>query len=147
VGGSVLYPVTPAAQTPPAAAKAPTIDSILAENAQTPAKPLIKAKPAPAAPPPAAKPVAKEEATPVAKSGAFVVQIGAFSSQALADRSWDQAAGLAPGQMAGKGKRVAPLAKNGATLYRTSITGFSTRAEAEGLCAKLTAAGRTCFVR
>jgi len=152
VGASVLYPVSasPASagvQTAPAAtakpAKAPTIDTILAENTAAPAKPLIKAKPAADAAPVAAK----VEAKPASKTRGFVVQIGAFSSEALADKSWDQAAGAAPGQMAGKGKRVAPLAKNGATLYRTSITGFSTRTEAQSLCVKLTAAGRTCFVR
>jgi hypothetical protein len=157
VGASVLYPVSAnpapigtqaAAQpvgpaTPAKPAKAPTIDTILAENSAAPAKPLIKAKPVADAAPVAAK----AEVKAAAKTGGFIVQIGAFSSQALADKSWDQAAGVSPGQMAGKGKRVAPLAKNGATLYRTSITGFSTRAEAESLCAKLTAAGRTCFVR
>jgi hypothetical protein len=161
IGASVLYPVTanpapsaaqaatqPAAPaTPVKAAKTPTIDTILAANTTAPAKPLVKAKPLADAVPAAAPAVAKAEAKPAPKTGEFVVQIGAFSSEALADKSWNQAAGAAPGQMAGKGKRVAALAKNGATLYRTSITGFSTRAEAESLCAKLTAAGRTCFVR
>jgi len=169
IGASVLYPVAgspapvtvqPPPVSPPAAsakpAKAPTIDTILAANAATAAKPLVKARPAADATPAVAKTkpvadatpaVAQADTKPTAKTGGFAVQIGAFSSQALANRSWDQAAGAAPGQMAGKGKRVAAVAKDGATLYRTSITGFSTRAEAEGLCAKLTAAGRTCFVR
>jgi hypothetical protein len=159
--GSVLYPVT--ANAPPVAvasapaakpaapataakpAKAPTIDTILAQNTAAPAKPAVKAKPQPDAAPAAAATVQPTKTD--VKAGGFAVQIGAFSSQTLADRSWDQAASAAPGQMAGKGKRVAALTKDGATLYRTSVTGFSTRAEAESLCAKLTAAGRTCFVR
>jgi hypothetical protein len=54
---------------------------------------------------------------------------------------------MAPGEMAGKGKRVAQVSKDGATLYRTAVTGFDTRQSALALCAKLTAAGKTCFVR
>ena len=100
---------------------------------------------------PAATPkhaVATADAPSSAKhAGGYIVQIGAFSSQELADKSWTSAAGVAPGAMAGKGKRVAQVTKDGATLYRTAITGFDSRADAQALCAKLTAAGRTCFVR
>jgi hypothetical protein len=50
--------------------------------------------------------------------------------------------------MAGKGKHIVALNKaDGTTLYRTAITGFATRGEAQAMCAKLTAAGRACFVR
>jgi hypothetical protein len=76
------------------------------------------------------------------------VQIGAYSSEALADRSWNAAAAAAPGAMAGKSKRVAPVTKgDGTTVYRTAIGGFASRDEALALCAKLQAAGQTCFVR
>jgi len=89
-----------------------------------------------------------KHATVAATGGHFAVQIGAFSSEALADKSWNAVAGLAPGSMAGKGKRVTPVTTaDGATLYRTAITGFDTRDQAQALCAKLSAAGRTCFVR
>jgi cell division septation protein DedD len=76
-----------------------------------------------------------------------VVQIGAFSSQSLADAGWSAAAAVAPGSMAGKNKKVVAMTKDGATLYRTSITGFASREEAQALCDKLRAAGKTCFVR
>jgi SPOR domain len=76
-----------------------------------------------------------------------VVQIGAFSSEALADKEWSKAAAVAPGAMAGKGKRVVAVTKDGATLYRTSITGFASRDQAQALCGRLQAAGATCFVR
>jgi cell division protein FtsN len=76
-----------------------------------------------------------------------VVQIGAFSSAQQADEGWNAVAGIAPAAMAGKGKKVVTVAKDGATLYRTSITGFASREEAQSLCAKLQAAGKTCFVR
>jgi hypothetical protein len=157
-----------AASAPPPAkpAKTPSIDTLLADAGPAPGKPAT-AKPvklataeATVAPKPRraaivadadadAAPKAAAETPPHAAShaGGFVVQIGAFSSQALADKSWNQVAGLAPGAMAGKGKRVAQVSKNGATLYRTAITGFDSREDAQALCAKLAAAGRTCFVR
>jgi cell division protein FtsN len=83
---------------------------------------------------------------PSAAAGGFLVQIGAFSSQSLADKEWSKAAAVAPGAMAGKGKRVVPVTKDGATLYRTSITGFSSRDQAAALCDKLKSAGGACFV-
>ncbi len=128
--------------------KTASIDSILAS---TPAV----AKPTPAAPPAkaaaktalaSAKPAATAD-KPSDKTAGFVVQIGAFSSQIQADKSWESAAGVAPGAMVGKGKHIAPMSKDGATLYRVAITGFDNRAQAQALCAKLSAAGKTCFVR
>lgn len=79
-------------------------------------------------------------------SGSVAIQIGAFSSERLADQEWSRAAALAPGAMAGKGKRVVPVAKDGGTLYRTSITGFSSRDQALALCDRFKAAGGRCFV-
>jgi len=79
--------------------------------------------------------------------GQFVIQIGAFSSEALADKEWSKAAAVAPGDMAGKGKRVVAVATDSGALYRTSITGFTRREEATALCARLKAAGGSCFVR
>ena len=50
--------------------------------------------------------------------------------------------------MAGKGKHVVPVTKaDGSILYRTSITGFASRADADALCAKLRVSGGSCFVR
>jgi len=121
---------------PTKVAKAPTIDTILADNSPSPKAAAAAKTPAPVKAAPAKAP-----------AGGFSVQIGAFSSQGLADKSWTSAAGLAPGAMAGKGKHVAQTTKDGATLYRVAITGFDTHASAAAMCAKLTAAGRTCFVR
>ncbi|MCI3133436.1 SPOR domain-containing protein, partial [Phenylobacterium aquaticum] len=80
-------------------------------------------------------------------TGAAMVQIGAFSSQALADKGWNDAARIAPGAVAGKGKKVEPIQKDGATLYRTAVTGFASRADATAFCDKLKAAGKNCFVK
>jgi len=87
---------------------------------------------------------------PTAKPGAAggtVVQIGAVSTTALADKAWSDAVAVAPGLAAGKGKSVEKIDKNGGTLYRTAVTGFASRDAATAFCAKLKAAGKSCFVR
>ncbi len=96
---------------------------------------------------PKTKTESADKPAPTANTGPAVVQIGAFSSQSLADAGWSAAAAVAPGSMAGKNKKVVAMTKDGATLYRTSITGFASREEAQALCDKLKAAGKTCFVR
>jgi hypothetical protein len=40
-----------------------------------------------------------------------------------------------------------PVQKDGATLYRTSVTGFASRAEAQTFCERLKGAGKACFVK
>ncbi|MBI1406833.1 MAG: SPOR domain-containing protein [Caulobacter sp.] len=101
-----------------------------------PAKPETRVVTAP--PPPAATPNAR---------GNFLVQVGAFSSAALADKGWSDAAAIAPGAAAGKGKKVETVESGGKTLYRTSVTGFPDRASAQDFCDRLKAAGKACFVR
>lgn len=137
-------------------------------------EPTFAPGPEPVQPRPAAQPVAPVEKTPLRpalpvsaepstqvavapkaatlpatppKGGAAMVQIGAFSSAALADKGWNDAASVAPGLAAGKGKRVEEIDKDGQTLFRTSVTGFSTRAEAQTFCDRLKGAGKSCFVR
>lgn len=124
IAAAPIAPVTPALKgaVQPPAAKAPppkTIDQALAQA-------------------PATKPA------PTAASGGAAVQIGAFSSQAIADREWSAAASLAGG---GKGKRIEAVDRNGSTLYRTQVTGFGSRAEASAFCDKLKASGKNCFVK
>lgn len=134
-------PITTAAL--PAAAKpapAPTIEA-LATAAIAPAPKPVAAKPTVVATNTAApKPVASA-------SGSAMVQIGALSSPALADKAWNDAARLAPGLAAGKGKKVEAIDKNGTTLYRTSVTGFASRESAKAFCEAISAAGKSCFVK
>jgi outer membrane biosynthesis protein TonB len=122
-------PPPPGAAAKTSAEKGDAIDRLIAQ-ANTPKAAATTAKPA------------TQDSTT-----APVVQIGAFSSEALADKEWSKAAAVAPGAMAGKGKRVVTVNKDGATLYRTAITGFTSRDQATALCARLQAAGATCFVR
>ncbi|WP_374569929.1 SPOR domain-containing protein [Phenylobacterium sp.] len=157
----------PRAVAPPTPAK--TVELKPAQPAPVPPKaeapkpvPAKPAAPAPAAPKPEAaapKPAAPKPATPPAEAkpaapkpaanaaGVAGVQIGAFSSKAQADEGWDAAARIAPGAIAGKGKTIVPVQVNGSTLYRTTVTGFASRAEAKAFCDALKAAGKNCFVK
>ncbi|MDB5482291.1 MAG: hypothetical protein JWO83_3344, partial [Caulobacteraceae bacterium] len=128
---TVPPPPAPAKTAAKAAEKGDPIDRLITEASKTKAPP------------------AKESANDAARDsgGPAVVQIGAFSSETLADKEWSKAAAVAPGAMAGKGKRVVAVTKDGATLYRTAITGFASREQAQSLCERLQAAGASCFVR
>lgn len=157
----VPAPAAPMPATPAAAAPAPEPVKAVKPPAPKPAAPKIAkaSEAARAAAEPDAKPtrpvklakLTKSDtaaASASAKPGPAVVQIGAFSSEALADAGWNDAAGVAPGVMAGKSKKVASVTKaDGTILYRTSIAGFASREDAKALCEKLKAAGKTCFVR
>ena len=124
-----------------------TVGQIPAKPAPAVLKPTLPTatpKPAEAAP---AKAVAAPKPEAAAVGGAAMVQIGAFSSQTLADKGWNDAARIAPGVAAGKGKKVEAIQKDGATLYRTAVTGFASRADATAFCEKLKAAGKSCFVK
>ncbi|MDP1632997.1 MAG: SPOR domain-containing protein [Caulobacter sp.] len=126
VAAAELRPAQPAAQPTPS------------HTVTGPPKPVTVAV--------AAKP-AVAPVVPAKTTGTSIVQIGAFSSEALADRGWSDAAAVSPGLAAGKGKRVEPIDKDGKTLYRTSVTGFASRADALTFCDSLKGAGKSCFVR
>ncbi|MGR4866435.1 cell division protein FtsN [Caulobacter sp. LARHSG274] len=137
-GPSAPVSAAPAAAKPPA--RSPTIEG-LATAAVAPKPPIGAPKP----PIGAAKPPTAVAAA--SAGGPASVQIGALSSTALADKAWADAARIAPGMAAGKGKKVEAIDKNGATLYRTAVTGFASRAEAKAFCDALSAAGKSCFVK
>jgi hypothetical protein len=149
-------PVAAAPAKPPPAATPPK-PQLVAKAEPPPAKVAPPAAKAPApAKPEAAKPAAKAEAkaekpappAPAAgKAGGAAVQIGAVSSQALADKAWSDAAAIAPGAAAGKGKSIEKVDKDGKTLFRVQVTGFADRPAATAFCDKLKAAGKACFVK
>jgi cytoskeletal protein RodZ len=105
-------PPSPAPTTAPAR-PAPT--------ATAPAEPPAERPAAPAAAPPAAAP-----ATPAA-GGRVSAQIGAFNTRAQAQA----ALAARPG---GSGQRIEEIERNGTTLYRAIVTGFSDRAAAQSYC-------------
>jgi outer membrane biosynthesis protein TonB len=146
-------PPVQAAPAPPVAtsqALKPAIPAAPVQKVTPPPAPVQKVAVAPPAPKPTPPPVQKAAPTPEPKavaSGGAVVQIGAVSSTALADKAWNDAVAVAPGLGAGKGKSVQKIEKNGGTLYRTAVTGFASKADAQAFCAKLQASGKSCFVR
>jgi hypothetical protein len=138
----------PVAAAVPAKAKPAATDDVGALlAAKPPAAKAAVAKPAPA------KPLAVAEAKPVAPAvssparGAAVAQFGAFSSAALASSEWAKLAKAYPGDMAGKGKLVESVERDGKTLYRGAVSGFASRADAVAFCAALKADSRGCIVR
>ena len=154
----------PTVAVPPAAKAAPAVKTPAVKTVTTVATTVAPAPELPATP--AAKPaVAKavtpakttapkataiiapvKTATPASAAGARV-QIGAFSSAALADKGYSDVSALLSGSMSGKAKHVEPVDKDGATLYRTSVTGFADRASATAFCDALKAKGKICFVK
>ncbi|WP_347268085.1 SPOR domain-containing protein [Paracoccus sp. (in: a-proteobacteria)] len=115
----------PAAESRPAAAPA----------AKSEAKPEAKAE---------AKPEAKTAATPVA-SGASLVQIGAFDSNALAKGEWDRVSGKFGALFSGKSRIVQEAQSGGRTFWRLRAGGFASKTEARQFCAALIAEGIDCI--
>ena len=152
----IVVTQAPPVQTAPAKVAPPPAATQAALKPAIPAAPPTKSAPPPAqkvavapAPPPKAAPPPPQKKAPepkvVASSGSARVQVGAVSSTSLADKAWSDAVAAAPGLGAGKGKAVEKI--EGGTLYRTFVTGFASRGDAQAFCAKLQAAGKSCFVR
>lgn len=137
----------PAADAPPTYVPPPEAP-LPRPTAPVEAAPLPPAARATPAPDPAAPAVPAEKAAPPpAAGGSSGVQIGAFSSTAVADREYAAVAARFPQFAQGAGKRVQEVtASNGATVYRTTFTGMS-RERATAFCSALRAAGRDCIVR
>jgi len=81
-----------------------------------------------------------------AASGAYVLQIGAYKSQAEADAAWNIYRSKHATTLSGFEKDVkqVDLGAKG-TWYRLRVGGFASRDAAAQLCSKLTAEGAACF--
>lgn len=80
------------------------------------------------------------------QSGTYVVQLGAFSSASRSEVAWRGAVGRYQG-LNNYAAATARVQVNNATLYRLSVSGFTSRAVAGQVCARIKAAGGDCFVR
>lgn len=151
-------------QTPTevAALAAPNALTTSARPASRPARAARAVAPvaaAAAAPAPAPAPVARAAAAPApasspapapvrqasVASGAAVVQIGAFDSDAVARSEWNRIAGKAGGLFSGKGQLVQRHESNGRVFYRLRVAGFGSNAEAQKFCSDLKALGTDCI--
>jgi hypothetical protein len=126
----------PAVVQPPAPKPAP----VAAVSAAKPVKPP-KPTPVAVAQAAAAKP------TPAAPSGGILAQIGAFSSNALAEKGWSDAVHAAPAAMSGRSRKIESTSRDGKTFYRTLAGGFASKADAAKFCAALHAAHTVCIVK
>lgn len=141
---------------PVAVAQAPVFETTSNDVAVSlPAAPIIRASPTaikqiivPASRPvrlEADAPKAVERPTRSVEAGKFVVQLGAFASAAVSKDAWRRLApryGLTAFDPANARATV-----RGATYIRLSVGGFTTRAEAVGVCVRIRSAGGSCFVR
>ncbi|MDO8911427.1 MAG: CsgG/HfaB family protein [Phenylobacterium sp.] len=86
-------------------------------------------------------------ARPAKAPGRVAVQIGAYASAALAHSGWSDTAARFPTFVAGKARRVEPVARDGQTFYRASVEGFSDTSAAQAFCDALKGRGRDCLVK
>jgi hypothetical protein len=74
-----------------------------------------------------------------------VVQLGAFRSEANAERGWQQVS--ARYGLTGRRPLTTTFRHGGETLHRVSVSGFATNADAQRLCGQIRGNGGVCFVR
>jgi hypothetical protein len=101
------------------------------------------------APSPAAKPVATAAATaapPAAAGGGVGVQVGAFSSKAIAEAGWSKLVAQAGGTLSGVSHRVIEGKADNGTIFRLQAVAGDTAA-ANTLCGALKAKGIACQVK
>ncbi|WP_406852061.1 SPOR domain-containing protein [Brevundimonas sp. BH3] len=131
----------PVSATPPPAPKAVTQPApVTTAPAPVKAAPVTTAPAAPKAATPASP-------APAAASGSSRVQIGAFSSRAIADQQYASVAGRHGQYASGATKGVeAVTLPNGNIVYRTTFNGLS-RERANAFCAAIKSSGGDCLVR
>lgn len=144
----------------PAAAVAPDAETVaLAQNDVMPATPPVAVSSTPAAPRVVLpKPTAERTAAPVKvaakpskafteafvrKPGAFRVQLGSYSSAALANDAWARFQKRHP-ELRGTERVVTKAVVNGKTYYRVAASGFA-RESASAFCAQVRTSGGGCF--
>ena len=147
----VAKPVAPPVKAAEAAPKPAPAEKTAAPQQKTAAATVAPSAPATAAPkqlaadaPPVAKPAPVAQA---AASGAYVLQIGAYKSQAEADAAWNSYKAKHAALLAGYSPNVAQadLGDKG-TWYRLRIAGFASKDVASALCDRLKADGGGCFL-
>lgn len=95
-----------------------------------------------AAPAPASSPARPSVSVP---SGAALVQVGAFDSEAIANSEWSRLSGKFGSLFSGKGPVVQRHQSNGRTFWRLRVAGFDARSDAQSFCSALKAGGTDCI--
>lgn len=101
--------------------------------------------PKPVAKKPAPKPVEKKTQTVAAANGSWYVQLGSYSTRALAENAGNQMAKKHPSLFAGHQFTVLAATTNIGAVYRLRVP-FATSAEANGFCRNAKSDGMDCYV-
>jgi hypothetical protein len=146
------------APTPDVRAGKPAVSEPAAvQKAEIPKAAPPKTEPAKLAPapvpvaPPAPKPVVEPVALAggfkpaFSSGGAYLVQIGAASTQDGADAEWARRAKTSPDLFGAAEKVVVRADVNGKTVYRVRAGAFATAADADSFCSAFKATGGDCF--
>ena len=131
----------------------PTQFAMASEN-DVAVAPLIQAMQAPvkipaqtvAAPRPASSVAAPASGSANVANGAYIVQLGAFSSVSGAERAWKIYTGR-HASLKGFDYAQSQVKSGGRTLYRLAAAGFGNAGSAMSLCNGIKASGGTCIVR
>jgi cell division protein FtsN len=96
---------------------------------------------------PAAQPEAPKTAAAAAAHGAYILQIGAYKSEADAGQAWKTYKARHAALLAGYGPNIqrADLGAKG-VWYRLRIAGFASKDAAIAVCGRLKADGGSCFL-
>jgi len=147
---TVVTPLAPVQAAPPSVAAQKPVEHAESAKPAAPPPEIRTASPQStdqgAAAPQALSSTTEAQAPAPMASGQYVLQIGAYKSQAEADAAWKvyqahHAATL--GSYASDVKQVDLGAKG--TWFRLRVGSFPTKAAAAALCQKLTAEGGACF--
>lgn len=77
--------------------------------------------------------------------GTRLVQLGAYDSEAIAVKEWDQLTGKHGDLLTGKKRLVQSASSGGRTFYRLRAMGFETVEDSRNLCSALLARGIPCI--
>ena len=110
------------------------------------ATPLVRAQAKPMKTALVVSAAAKKPGSLTATKGQFVLQLGAFGSQAAAKTMWTRLSNKVDG-LGSRSALTATVSAKGKTLHRLAASGFASFADAQSACAKVKGSGGACFVR
>ncbi|MEM9421225.1 MAG: SPOR domain-containing protein [Pseudomonadota bacterium] len=96
---------------------------------------------------PVSRSVPQQAAVPSSATGTHVVQVGAFGSNAEAMEQYGALVQKHGNLVGNHAPDVQQASVKGRTYHRLRLAGFSSRANADQACQRLTAAGTDCFVK
>lgn len=139
---------------PPPEAPGQRPPPLTADQPVTPGQPPVQPTqpraetPTPPRQQPTTPPPPRPQVQPPAPSGGSAsVQIGAFSTEAAAERAYAEVAAAFPQFASGRTRGIRQVTtSDGRSVYRTTVNGFSAQ-DARAFCGALRASGRDCLVQ